>query len=70
MKGLVLGLQKSPEGIRTFWTGAFLDEEIVITEEDILVVDDEGRVKDSVSREEVVHLLVADGDHYRLKVLR
>jgi len=70
LKGLVLGIQKSPEGMRTFWTGAFVDEEIVVTEGEVCIVDDEGRVKDSVPRNELVHLLIVEGDQYKLRVLR
>ena len=70
MKGLVLGLRKSPEGVRTFWTGAFVDEEILVTDAEVCIVDEEGRVKDSVPRTELVHLLIVEGDHYKLKALR
>ena len=70
MKGLVLGLQRTPEGIRSYWTGAFVDEEIVVTEKEVCIVDDEGRVKDSVPRTELVHLLIVEGNHYKLKALR
>lgn len=70
MKGIILGMKGSPDGMSTFWTGAFVDEEIVITDGEVCVVDDDGIVKDSVPRSELVHLLVVEGDHYKLKVLR